>query len=1036
MDKNYPKKIKKRIGATNNALNSIVAISEAVNQYLDLDRILQITLDTVLKLRGLGAGTIHIIDEESDTLILKTYRGLPLKAVEKLKKIKLGEKFSSLVALTGEPIVVNDISTSPWLAEIYEARPDLKFLASIPLKSIGKIAGSMNIYYPKADQVNKNIIQLLKGIGLQIGIAIENAKLLKMLQQSLKRFDNILSSLPNGIITLDTEGRILLFNNAAERILGFSLDQVRRKNWRDAFINQPEIIPVLEKQTPNKEVIFHTKEGEPIYLNLINSPIRDDIGRQQGSIIIFQDISERKKTEEQIQRISKLASLGQLATGIAHEVRNPLSGISYVLDDLHDYVIKDEERRELIEKAIKEVDRLDRIVSGLMDFAKVSRFEFSYHNVNAILEDAFLWIKKKCKDQEIEVFKEYSQDLPEIMLDPKKLKEAFLNLIINSLDAMKEGGTLKIHTRGYSGRKRKNIDQSKFVEVYIEDSGVGIPIQDQNKIFDPFFTTKPAGSGLGLSITHSIIMEHEGRISMESEQGKGTRFTINLPTSQTKKGGILSVGIESGIDVLDPHRHGGWMTYRVVRHIFEGLVDKDLTQDNVAYSPTIPCLAKLWEISSDGLIYTFHLREGVRFHDDTPFDAEAVKFNIERMTNPNAPQYDLKAAHYSIFIWRYLKAVETVNPLTLRIHLSEPFSDFLAQLTEGGLGSAKMLSPSSWRRYGNEGIKDHPIGTGPFKFIERGKKGEVILQKNYDYWGKMPYLDKLTFKPIPDPATRVAALQMGEVDIIFVPPPDTIEILKKAEFKVIQGPVPHIWFVYLNMKDRKMQDPSIRKAINMAVDKERMAKKLLRATAKVAHGLQAPGCPSYDPDFFDYEYNPRKAKKLLIKAGYPKGFKMTFQTSTAGSGQLIPIQMAEWIKQDLAEVGIDCKLDLHEWVHYIGLWARGIQDGVEANQFSWGMSSDYWLEVVAHSKNWGPNGRNSGYYKNSKVDELLDEARVENNEQKRIGLYRKANALITKDASFIPIVNDLAPVVMNRKVKGFIHAPSEWYDFTTVWVEE
>ena len=989
-----------------------------------------------MKLEGLDAGTIRIIDEQSDTLILKAYRGLPLKAVRKLKKIKLGEKFSGLVALTGEPIVVNDISTSPWLAEIYEARPDLKSLASIPLKSVGKIAGSMNVYSPKADHFNKNIIQLLKAVGLQIGIAIENAKLLKMLQQSLKRFDNILSSSPNGIITLDIEGRILLFNNAAERILGFSLDKVRQKNFRDAFINQPEIIPVLEKQMPNKEVIFHTKEGEPIYLNLINSPIRDDIGRQQGSIIILQDITERKKTEEQIQRISKLASLGQLAAGIAHEVRNPLSGISYVLDDLHDYVKEDGERRGLIKRAIKEVDRLDRIVSGLMDFAKVNRFDFSYHNVNTILEDAFLWIKKRCKDQGIKVFREYSQDLPEIMLDTKKLEQAFLNLMINSLDAMKEGGALKIHTRGYLGRKRKKIDQSKFVEVSIEDSGVGIPIQDQNKIFDPFFTTKPAGSGLGLSITHSIIMEHGGRISMESEQGKRSKFIIHLPTSQTRKGGILSVGIESEIDVLDPHRHGGWMTYRVVRHIFEGLVDKDLTQDNVAYSPIIPCLAKSWEISSDGLVYTFQLREGVRFHDDTPFDAEAVKFNIERMTNPKIPQYDPKAAHYSIFIWRYLKAVETVNPLTVRIHLSEPFSDFLAQLTEGGLGSAKMLSPSSWRRYGNEGIKDHPIGTGPFKLIERGKKGEVILEKNYDYWGKMPFLDKLIFKPIPEPATRVAALQMGEVDMIFVPPPDTIEILKKAGFKIIQGPVPHIWFIYLNMKDRKMQDPRIRKAINMAVDKERMAKKLLRVTAKVAHGLQAPGCPSYDPDFFDYEYNPRKAKKLLDEAGYPKGFKMTFQTSTAGSGQLIPIQMAEWIKQDLAKIRIDCKLDLHEWVHYIGLWAKGIHDGVEANQISWGMSSDYWLEIVAHSKNWGPNGRNSGYYKNLKVDELLDEARVEHNEQKRIELYRKANALITRDAAYVPIVNDLAPVIMNRKVKGFIHAPSEWYDFTTVWVEE
>ncbi|MEW6376926.1 MAG: ABC transporter substrate-binding protein [Thermodesulfobacteriota bacterium] len=1036
MSSNRPKIIERKTKATNKDLDAIVKISEAIHQSFDLDRILQIALDTVLKLKGLDAGTIRIMDEQSSSLILKAYQGFPLKVIRKLKKIKLGEKFSGLVALTGEPILVHDISTSPWLAEISEARADLKSLASIPLKSRSKIVGSMNIYAPNADHFHEQVMQLLKVIGLQIGIAIENAKLLEMLRQSLKQSEYILRSSPNGIITLDVDGRILSFNEAAERILGFSLEEVRQKTYRDAFTNQPEIIAAIEKQELNQEFIFYKKDGERIYINLSHSPIRDEMGREQGSILNFQDITERKKIDEQIHRIARLLSLGQLAAGIAHEVRNPLSGISYVLDDLHDYLKEDEERRELIERATKEVDRLDRSVSSLLDFSQVNRVDLSYHNVNAILEDAFLWIKNRCQDQEVEVLKEYGEDLPEIMLDPEKLKQAFLNLMINALDAMERGGILKIHTRGYSGSQRNPMEQSKFVEVIIEDSGSGIPIQDQNRIFDPFFTTKAEGSGLGLSITHSIILEHRGKISLESEEGRGSRFTIHLPTSYPRKGGILSVGIESGIDVLDPHTHGGWMTYRVVRNIFEGLVDKDLTLENVAYSPIIPCLAKSWEISSDGLIYTFHLREGVRFHDGTLFDAEAVKFNIDRMTNPKAPQYDPKAAHYSIFIWRYLKAVEVVNPLKVRIHLSQPFSDFLAQLTEGGLGSAKMLCPSSWKRYGSQGIKDHPIGTGPFKFIERGKKGEVILEKNYDYWGEMALLDKLIFKPIPEPATRVAALQMGEVDFIFVPPPDTIDILKKAGFMVIQGPVPHIWFMYLNMRDRKMLDPRVRKAINMAIDKERMAQQLLRGTAKVAHGLQAPGCPSYDPDFFDYEYNPKKAKKLLSEAGYPKGFKMTFQTSTAGSGQLIPVQMAEWIRHDLEKVGIDCKLDLHEWIHYIGLWAKGIQEGVEANQISWGMSSDYWLEIVAHSKNWGPNGRNSGYYKNLKVDELLDAARLEYNEQKRIALYRKANGLITKDTAYVPIVNDLAPIVMNKKVKGFIHPPSEWYDFTTVWVEE
>ena len=1020
----------------NQDLEAVVTVSEAVNQSLDLDRILQIALDTVLKLKGLDAGTIRLMDQQSGVLVLKASRGFPQKAINKLKKIRLGEKLSGVAAVTGEPVVVKDISSIPWLAEASGTRPDLKSLASVPLKSKDKTAGSINVYSPNPDYFNQNVMQLLKALGIQIGIAIQNAKLLEEYQRNLKWSEHILRSSPFGIITLDTDGKILSFNNAAERMTGVSSDKFKHKPYEDAFNNLPEIAAAIEKQVTNQEVSHQKDEETRTHLILSNSPIKDETGIELGSSIILQDITERKKTDAHIQRISKLISLGQLAAGIAHEIRNPLSGISYVLDDIHDYVKNDEERRSLIEKAVKEVDRLDGIVSGLLDFAQVSSVDFSYNNTNTILNDAFLWIKKRCEDQGIEVIKEFGQDLPEIMLDPKKLKQAFLNLMINSLDAMKKAGTLRVITRGYSGKGKKAKHQSKFIEVIIEDSGSGIPIQDHNRIFDPFFTTKKEGTGLGLSLTHSIIMEHGGKISVESEEGKGARFIIYLPTHGPMKGGILRVAIESEIDVLDPHKHRGWMTYRVVRNIFEGLVDRDLSKDNVPYSPIIPGLAKAWEVSSDGRIYTFHLWDGVRFHDGTPFDSEAVKFNIERMTNPKAPQYDSEAAQYSSFIWHYLKRVEVVDPLTVKIHLYMPFADFLAQLTEGGLGCARILSPSSWEKFGNQGIKDHPIGTGPFKFVERGKRGDLILEKNYDYWGKMPLLDKLIFKPMPEPATRVAALQVGDVDMIFVPPPDTIQILKKAGFSVIQGSVPHTWFICLNMKHREMQDPRVRKAINMAIDKEGMAKRLLRGTAKVAHGLQTPGCPSYDPDFLDYEYNPKEAKRLLADAGYPNGFKMTFQTSSAGSGQLIPVQMAEWIKQDLAKVGIDCNLDFHEWIYYIELWAYGIQDGVEANQISWGMSSDYWLEIVAHSRNWGPKGKNSGYYKNLEVDKLLDAARIEHDKEKRIRLYQKANALITKDAAYIPIVNDLAPIVMNKKIKGFIHAPSEWCDFSTVWVEE
>jgi len=206
----------------NQDLEAIVTVSKAMNQSLDLDRILQIALDTVLKLKGLDADTIRLMDQESGSLVLKASRGFPPKAIKKLKKIKLGEKFSGIVAMTGEPVVVKDISAIPWLAEASGTRPDLKSLASVPLKSKDKTAGSINIYAPRADYFNQNVMQLLKALGIQIGIAVQNAKLLEQYKSNLKWSKHILSSSPFGIITLDTAGAILSLNNAAEKITGFS----------------------------------------------------------------------------------------------------------------------------------------------------------------------------------------------------------------------------------------------------------------------------------------------------------------------------------------------------------------------------------------------------------------------------------------------------------------------------------------------------------------------------------------------------------------------------------------------------------------------------------------------------------------------------------------------------------------------------------------------------------------------------------------------------------------------------------------------
>ena len=505
-----------------------------------------------------------------------------------------------------------------------------------------------------------------------------------------------------------------------------------------------------------------------------------------------------------------------------------------------------------------------------------------------------------------------------------------------------------------------------------------------------------------------------------------------------KKGGTLVIAKESELDILDPHSAGGWVTWRVSKQMHEGLIDEDLTQANVPYPKLVPKLATSWDISKDSLTYTFKLRKGVKFHDGTPFDAAAVKYNIDRCAAKDAPQFYARANAYTTWIWQFLKEVKTPDEGTVQIVLREPYGDFLRQLVQGGGGAAVFISPTALKKYGNEGIAEHPTGTGPFRFVERVRGEKVVTERNPAYWGTQPYLDRIIDRPMPEPAARMTALQAGEVDMIYVPHPDGIAELKTKGFKLEQGPAPHVWYFAFNLKDKNYQDVRVRRAINMAIDREGMAKQLLKGTAVAARGLQAPCCPSYDPNFKDYPYDPAQAKKLLAEAGFPNGFETVWQTSVDGSGQLIPVPMAEWIQRDLAKIGIRMKLRTYEWITYIGYWIKGMDDAsnkVGGQQMSWGMTSDYWLDIVTNSSHIAPPGgagQNGGYY--TGADAMLNAARGEMDEGKRAALYRKINQKIKEDAPAVPIINDLAPLMLSPKVKGFVHAPEEWYDMTTVWL--
>ncbi|MFD2615727.1 ABC transporter substrate-binding protein [Terrilactibacillus laevilacticus] len=503
--------------------------------------------------------------------------------------------------------------------------------------------------------------------------------------------------------------------------------------------------------------------------------------------------------------------------------------------------------------------------------------------------------------------------------------------------------------------------------------------------------------------------------------------------STSKKDGTMIIGMESEADVLDPHSATGWVTMRVNNQIYQPLIGEDLTKSaNEAPTPKlVGVLAKNWDVSEDGKTYTFNLRENVKFTDGTPFDAEAVAFNLDRLTNKNFKYYYELGNAKTYRTWLYYKNYKIVNGHNIQINLSQPFPDFPRMLAQ--INSLQIVSPTAVKKYGNEKFGNHPVGTGPFKFQSRVRGSKIVLVRNNDYWGKKAYLSKVIFRPISDASSRVLALENGEVDMIAVPPADSLSKLKKEDFNISYTKPPHVWYLVFNMENKEMKNIKVRQAINYAINRDGIANSLLKGSAMPANTIQAPGSSAYDPNKNYYPYNVEKAKQLMKEAGYGNGFTTTLRTSTDGSGQLIPTDIAEWIQRDLAKIGIKVKIDTQEWINYYSTFMQGMPPNVGMNQMSSGRTTPYFLSMIANSKYMAPGGMNSGRYDSKELDTLLNSATTAKNQEESIKLWKKAEDMMMKDPGWAPIVNDKAPYAISKSIKNFVNPAEEWYDLSNVW---
>jgi PAS domain S-box-containing protein len=352
--------------------------------------------------------------------------------------------------------------------------------------------------------------------------------------EDVKNFtESIIQSIGSGIIITEMNDAITYINKAGERILGYGKEELlgrpfgifslkEKQSAIPSFLNNPDDMDTRKEGWMKKK--DHTEF--PVGFTINNHlSIR---GEKIGKIVVFRDLTNVYKIQEEILRMDRLVSLGKLASGIAHELRNPLAGIKTTAQALGEEMSGDDSRREYLHRITKEIDRLNDLLKTFFSFAKPQNLNLAHCHIRDIINEIIPFLIKEIADKGIHFIEAYHPQLPHIKVDKTQMHQVFLNLFLNAIQAMPNGGELKIEASPMISDPLKGSKRN-FVRVVISDTGRGIPSQIVHKIFDPFFTTKPKGIGLGLSITYQIIKKHGGTIKVESEWEKGTSFVINLP---------------------------------------------------------------------------------------------------------------------------------------------------------------------------------------------------------------------------------------------------------------------------------------------------------------------------------------------------------------------------------------------------------------------------------------------------------------------------------------------------------------------------
>lgn len=470
---------------------------------------------------------------------------------------------------------------------------------------------------------------------------------------------------------------------------------------------------------------------------------------------------------------------------------------------------------------------------------------------------------------------------------------------------------------------------------------------------------------------------------------------------------------------LDPSRVTEGETFKVTVNLFETLLNFG-EQDTTIEAG----LAKDWDTSEDGLTYTFQLEEGVKFHDGTDFNAEAVVKNFERWANGDAdtfPYYNSMFGGFKGDEDHVIESVKADGDSTVIITLKRPQAPFLKNLA---MSMFAISSPEAYEK-GDDEYERNPVGTGPFKFVEWKPNETITIEKNEEYWKEgLPKLDKVIFRAIPDNSARLNALVSGEIDLADgINPADGKKIEDDAKLQLFERPSMNVGYLGLTVTREPFDKKEVRQAMNYAIDKQSIVDSFFEGRAEVAKNPMPSSISGYNDDIEPYAYDPEKAKELLKEAGLEDGFEMELWAMPVPRPYMPDgTKVAEAIQSNLADVGIKAKIVSYEWATYLDKASKGEADAFMLGWTGDNGDADNFLYVLLDEDNIGSN--NYTYFKNEETHKLFIDAQTEVDEDKRIELYEQAQEILHEEAPWVPLAHSIPLLGGAENLSGLVPHPT------------